>query len=136
MKFSISLNNRLLFNSFLLYFLFIKNSLWLNKLKTATGLNAKVSVVVICVEAIIYLLLHNLHDCNFNKEEAIGLRKKLAHDTRVQKNPQTQESTLRIFMELCGSKVQLTPLHRNLINGFANPEIVYMLLLFQILCID
>ena len=83
MKFSISLNNRLLFNSFLLYFLFIKNSLRLNKLKTATGLNAKVSVVVICVEAIIYLLLHNLHDCNFNTEEAIGLRKKLAHDTRM-----------------------------------------------------
>ena len=28
-------------------------------------MNAKVSVVVTCVEAIIYLLLHNLHDCNF-----------------------------------------------------------------------
>ena len=29
-------------------------------------MNAKISVVVICVEAIIYLLLHNLHDCTFN----------------------------------------------------------------------
>ena len=29
-------------------------------------MNAKISVVVICIEAIIYLLLHNLHDCNFN----------------------------------------------------------------------
>ena len=28
-------------------------------------MNAKISVVVICVEAIIYLLLHNLHDCTF-----------------------------------------------------------------------
>ena len=27
-------------------------------------MNAKISVFVICVKAIIYLLLHNLHDCN------------------------------------------------------------------------
>ena len=29
-------------------------------------MNAKVSAFVICVEAIIYLLLYNLHDCTFN----------------------------------------------------------------------
>ena len=29
-------------------------------------MNAKISVFVISVEAIIYLLLHNLHDCTFN----------------------------------------------------------------------
>ena len=29
-------------------------------------MNAKILVVVICVEVIIYLLLHNLHDCTFN----------------------------------------------------------------------
>ena len=29
-------------------------------------MNAKISVFVICVEVIIYLLLHNLHDCTFN----------------------------------------------------------------------
>ena len=29
-------------------------------------MNAKNSVFVICVEAIIYLLLQNLHDCTFN----------------------------------------------------------------------
>ena len=29
-------------------------------------MNAKISVFVICVEAIIYLLLCNLHDCTFN----------------------------------------------------------------------
>ena len=34
-------------------------------------------------------------------------------------------------MELCGSKVQLAPPHGNFINGFANPEFVYMLLRFQ-----
>ena len=28
-------------------------------------MNAKISVFVICVEAIIYLLLGNLHDCTF-----------------------------------------------------------------------
>ena len=28
-------------------------------------MNAKVSVFVICVKAIIYLLLYNLHDCTF-----------------------------------------------------------------------
>ena len=28
-------------------------------------MNAKISAVVICVEAIIYLLLYNLHDCTF-----------------------------------------------------------------------
>ena len=29
------------------------------------SMNTKISVFVICVEAIIYLLLHNLHDCTF-----------------------------------------------------------------------
>ena len=28
-------------------------------------MNAEISVFVICVEAIIYLLLYNLHDCTF-----------------------------------------------------------------------
>ena len=29
-------------------------------------MNAKISMFVICVEAIIHLLLNNLHDCSFN----------------------------------------------------------------------
>ena len=29
-------------------------------------MNVKISVLVICVKVIIYLLLHNLHDCTFN----------------------------------------------------------------------
>ena len=37
------------------------------RLKTRTAMNAKISVFVICVETIIYLLLHNLHDCTFKK---------------------------------------------------------------------
>ena len=28
-------------------------------------MNARISVLVICVEAIIYLLLYNFHDCTF-----------------------------------------------------------------------
>ena len=31
-------------------------------------MNVKISVFVICVEAIIYLLLHNTHDCTFNSK--------------------------------------------------------------------
>ena len=37
----------------------------LNNLKTRTVMNAKTSVFVICVEAIIYML-YNLHDRTFN----------------------------------------------------------------------
>ena len=36
-------------------------------------MNAKISVVVICVEAIIYLLLHNLHDCTFKFSQLIEI---------------------------------------------------------------
>ena len=38
----------------------------LNNLKTRTAINAKILVFAICVEAIMYLVLHNLHDCTFN----------------------------------------------------------------------
>ena len=31
-------------------------------------MNAKISVFVICVEATIYLLLYDLHDCTFKAE--------------------------------------------------------------------
>ena len=68
----------------------------------------------------------------------MGMRKILPHDIRMQKNPQTKDfyGFLRVFMELYESKVKLAQPHGNFINGVANPEIVYTLLLFQILCID
>ena len=44
----------------------MNKTLRLNNLKTRTDMNAKISVFVICAEAIIYLLLYNLHDCTFN----------------------------------------------------------------------
>ena len=45
-------------------FLFINKTLELNNLKARTAMNTKVSVFLICVEAIIYFLLYNLHDFN------------------------------------------------------------------------
>ena len=44
----------------------MNKTLQLNNLKTRIAMNAKISVSVICVEAIMYLLLCNLHDCAFN----------------------------------------------------------------------
>ena len=46
--------------------MFVNNTLQLNDLKTRTAINAKTSVFVICVEAIIYLLLSDLHDFSLN----------------------------------------------------------------------
>ena len=37
-------------------------------LKTRTATNAKISVLVTCIEAIIYLLLYTLHDCPFKNK--------------------------------------------------------------------
>ena len=37
-------------------------------------MNAKISVFVKCVEAIIYLLLDNLHDCTFKNNGKEGLK--------------------------------------------------------------
>ena len=34
-------------------------------------MNAKISVFLICVKAIIYLLLYNLHDCTFNYHSVV-----------------------------------------------------------------
>ena len=44
-------------------FPFIDKTLRLINLKTRRAMNVKTSVSVICVEAIIHLLLYNLHDC-------------------------------------------------------------------------
>ena len=42
-------------------------------------MNAKISVFVICVEAIIYLFLHNFHDCTFN----LVFKKKKTHREKL-----------------------------------------------------
>ena len=48
-------------------FLFTSKTLRLNNLDTRTGMNAKISVLAICGQAIIYLLLYNLLGYTFNK---------------------------------------------------------------------
>ena len=70
MKFAIFLKSSLLFNSFYCL-IFINKTLWLNKLKTRTAMNAKISLFVVFVETIISLQLNNLRDCNFKKPEKI-----------------------------------------------------------------
>ena len=55
---------------------------------------------------------------------------------RVHKPRRTLSGFLRISMEFGGCKVQLEFLHENFISDVANPEILYMLLRFQILFID
>ena len=45
--------------------MFISKTLRLVNLKTRADINAKISVIAIYVEAIVYLLPYNLHDCTF-----------------------------------------------------------------------
>ena len=61
MKFAIFLKSSLLFQ-FLLSFLIGDRSLRLGGFGAGVAMGAEISVFDICVEAIIYLLLHNMHD--------------------------------------------------------------------------
>ena len=47
-------------------FVYKQNTLQLSNLKTGIAMTAKSSALAICLEAITYLLLYNLHDCTFN----------------------------------------------------------------------
>ena len=76
----------------------------------------------------------------FNTEEAIGVKSILAHNSRMQKNPQTKEDTFWIFMDFHHGVTRVqsptcTPAWK-FHQCVTNLEIVYMLLLFQIFCID
>ena len=64
------------FKQLILSFLFLNKTLRLNNLKTRTAMNAEISVFDICVEAIIYLLLYNLHDCTLKVAVMKALNKK------------------------------------------------------------
>ena len=44
---------------------------------------------------------------------------------RIKKSGCTFSGFLRIFLELCGFKIELAPPHVNFSNGDAKPEIVY-----------
>ena len=58
--------------------------------------------------------------------EDLGMRKILAHDIRMQRNPQIRD-------EMFESKIQLLPPHSNFIHGVANPKIVYLQFVLPIL---
>ena len=47
----------------------INKTLRLNNLRARTAMNGDISVLVICIEAIIYLLLYNLRGCTFKNLE-------------------------------------------------------------------
>ena len=62
-------------------------------------MNAKISVFIICVEAIIYLLLYSLHDCTFKKQTGSKIK---ANTCFISRN------SLRLsFYELQGIPVEL-----------------------------
>ena len=44
----------------------MNKTLRLDSLKAITAANAEISIFVICVQAILSFLLHNLHECTFN----------------------------------------------------------------------
>ena len=56
----VNLNNRVLLSFVCKVFFWSKN------LKNKKAVHAKFSICVSYVEAVIYLLLHNFHDCNFH----------------------------------------------------------------------
>ena len=62
----------------------------------------------------------------FKTEEAMGMRKILAHKIlgckRTHKPRRTLPGFFTDFMELCGSKDQIAPWHENFINDVANPK--------------
>ena len=66
-------------------------------------------------------LSSGVHFYIYEMPKDLGMRKIWAHGTRMQKNPQTRRTFSgfsRIFMELCGSKVQLAPSHGYFIINF------------------
>ena len=64
----------------------MNKTLRLSNLKTRTVLNAKISMFVTCVEAAIYVLLYNLHDCTFNKHNHSGIEKLIIVKLHLQLN--------------------------------------------------
>ena len=68
--------------------------------------------------------------------ERLGMTKILAHGKGCKRIHKTRHPFLvfsRIFMELCGSKVQLALPDGKLINCIANPKIVYSTFLVTLL---
>ena len=73
----------------------MNKTLRLNNLKTRTDMNAKTSVFVVCVEAIIYLLLNNLCGCTFKDPTCIHRSRKLLTTWVTTSYCTTQEVVLK-----------------------------------------
>ena len=58
-------------------------------------MNTKIPLLVICVEAIIYFLLYNLHDCTFNAH-----RNKIRQKNRIRKSRPFFKKNLTILVIL------------------------------------
>ena len=59
-------------DSFYCLFCLQTKLLRLINLKAKIAMNAKILVFDICVEAIVYLLLHNLYDCTFKSQKNVS----------------------------------------------------------------
>ena len=70
----------------------MNKTLRLNNIKIRAAMKEKISVFVICVEAIIYLILNNLHDCTFKNEI-------------LQLHPKTDKNDLHCYGNSSGAKL-------------------------------
>ena len=63
-----------------------------NNSKTKTAMNPKLSIFVFGVEAIIYLLLHNFHDCTFNVRTSLD-----GYDSKIRKVDADLQYQIKLF---------------------------------------
>ena len=78
--------------------MFINKNVGLNNSNTKTAMTMKISIFVICVEAIIYLLLHNVHHCTIKKKKLI--KKKKSKMIPCLKTKSDKSACANIFLEL------------------------------------
>ena len=68
------------------------------------------------------MMIFRRNFCIYQLPEGLGMRKILAHGIRMQKIHKPRwifSGFSQIFIELCGSKVQLAPSQKKFINGVA-----------------
>ena len=63
-------------------------------------MNAKISVFAICAEAIIYLLLQNLHDCTFKLQKYGILQHTFQKDHQLLHNLKKEHLTASLIIQL------------------------------------
>ena len=84
-------------------------------------MNAKFCVFVICVKAIMYLLLHNLHDCTFNLTKVVPSQNHEDTGKLTQRNNNSSVNVSFLGSNLYGfllSKCFSNRFTGDLLNGF------------------